>query len=172
MEKFQLQFPVAFCEWITELSPDICFLYCSFLSPGLSLLQRFSCSIPSTISCLPCLPQFALHPYHPLCLHLPGFLASLSLSPSQLDSCGTDWARGSNPHQRPSVVECEQATEAPISHWLMSPPTPPLLFFLTPLTPYPPPSSSKLINSSFSFSVFSSFLPSSPSLSTLHSIFT
>lgn len=79
-----------FGEWIVELNLDIRFLYCSFLSPRLSLLQRSSCSVPSTVSCLPSLPQFPLHPYHPLCLQLPVSLASLSPSPSQLDSCGTD----------------------------------------------------------------------------------
>lgn len=58
------------------------------------------------------------------------FLASLSPS-LQLDSCGTDWAGGSSPHQRRSVVECEQAMEAPISSWLMSLRSP--AFLLPPL---------------------------------------
>lgn len=125
--------------WLfVELSSNICFLHGSFLLPWVVIPPLFIlfytvyCFLSLFLSSFP--PSvLSRHPYHPLCLPLTVSLASLSPSPSQLDSCGTDWAWGSSPHQRRSVVECEQATEAPISHWLMSPP------FSLFLPPPPPP---------------------------------
>lgn len=123
--------------WLfVELSSNICFLHGSFLLPWVVIPPLFIlfytvyCFLSLFLSSFP--PSvLSRHPYHPLCLPLTVSLASLS--PSQLDSCGTDWAWGSSPHQRRSVVECEQATEAPISHWLMSHP------FSLFLPPPPPP---------------------------------
>lgn len=101
--------------------------------PGLAALATFLFPLGCHSSSAP-----------PVLCHIPfpvSFLFSFSLSipttpplspsPHQSDSCGTDWARGSSPHQRLSAVECEQATEAPISRRLMSP--------LGPLPPTSPP---------------------------------
>lgn len=129
-EKSPQQFSVAHCE------P----LFCHILTLLLFPLGCHSSSAPPVlyhtpfpvsflVSCLPSLLQ-SLSLSIPTTPSVSLSVSLASPSPSQSYSCGTDWARGSSPHQRLSVVECKQATEAPISHWLMSP-----------LCPLPPPPS-------------------------------